>query len=176
MMDGAAQSLGRGEDRRLALTRFADFTIDISDITQQRGGERVSLREIFTLDLLKASPELITRTGATRAAILEEAHSRIAGSLLGIAAPLLGFAALMLGSYSRFGLWRQIGGAVLLIILLQMLSTAGAGAALRSKSGWPLVYVAPLFGVVLTVILLWIAGRPRRLKRTPLLPDAEPQP
>lgn len=162
MLDGMAQRMSQDGNRRLSLTRFADFTLDMAGIIGGADGRRKSLREVATPALLAASPALQEETGASRAALLEEGHGRIATALLGLAAPLVGFAALMLGGYSRFGLWRQIGVAVLLIIGLQLINTAGSGAALKADDRWPLVYAAPLAGVVLAAVLLWIAGRPRR--------------
>ncbi|VDC30139.1 LPS export ABC transporter permease LptF [Pseudogemmobacter humi] len=162
MLDGMAQRMSRDGHRRLSLTRFADFTLDMAGIIGGKDGRLKSLREVSTLALLAAPPALQEETGASRAALLEEGHGRIATALLGLAAPLLGFAALMLGGYSRFGLWRQIGIAVLLIIGLQLINTAGSGAALKADNRWPLVYAAPLVGVILATVLLWVAGRPRR--------------
>ncbi len=63
--------------------------------------------------------------------------------LLGLAAPLFGFAALMTGGYSRFGLWRQMGIAVVGLIILQMVNTSAAGLALQDTRALPLVYAAP---------------------------------
>lgn len=165
MLDGMAQTMSRDGRRRISVTRFADFTLDLGAIIGTSAGRLQSLRELATPELLRASAETAERTGASRAALLEEGHSRLAGPLLGLAAPLLGFAAMMLGGFSRFGLWRQMGGAVLLIIALQMLNTSASGAALRSENGWPALYAAPLFGVLAAGGLLWIAQRPRRLRR-----------
>jgi lipopolysaccharide export system permease protein len=165
MLDGAAQRLTRDGARRLAVTRFSSFTLDLSGIIGGADGRQRTIRELSTRELFAADPDLIAATGATEAAFGEAAHSRIATPLLGLAAPLLGFAALMLGGWSRFGLWRQIGGAVVLIILLQMLNTAASGAALRNAAAWPLVYAAPLVGVLTSALLLWLAQQPRRLRR-----------
>ena len=164
MLDGMAQSVSRDDNRRLSVTRFSDFTLDMAGIIGAKAKRGRSLREMPTLPLLRADDAVQQETGESAAKLLEEGHGRISASLLGLVAPLVGFAALMLGGYSRFGLWRQIGVAVVLIILLQLINTAGSGAALRSASRWPLVYAAPLVGAVLTLIILWIAGRPRRIR------------
>ena len=171
MLDGASQRLSRDGSRRVALTRFSDFTLDLGGIVRDAAARQPSPNELSTADLLAADPAQLAATGASRAAFLEEGHSRIAGPMLGLAAPLLGFAALMLGGFSRFGLWRQIGLAVGLIILLQTVNTAASGAALRDDRAWSLVYVAPGLGLVVAAALLWLAQRPRRLGRpTPQVP------
>ena len=79
-----------------------------------------------------------------------------------MAAPLIGFAALMLGSFSRFGLWRQMALAVGLLIGIQTAWTWGGSAALERASAWPAVYLGPVLGVLVALGLLWEAQRPRR--------------
>ncbi len=177
MLDGMVQRLEPGaaadSPPRVAVTRFADFTLDLTGMVKGGTARPPTLREMPTLDLLRADPALLEATGASRITALEEGHSRLAAPLLGLAAPLLGFAALMLGGFSRFGMWRQIGLAVLLIILIQMINTAATGQARKSENGWVLVYVAPLFGMALAVVLMWVAQRPRRLRRAAPDPVAE---
>jgi lipopolysaccharide export system permease protein len=92
-------------------------------------------------------------------------HSRFAQPLLALATALIGFATLLLGAFSRFGLWRQILGSVVLLVLVQMINNAAIAQAARSTMGWPLNYVAPIIGLVLSAALLWIAQRPRRKHR-----------
>jgi lipopolysaccharide export system permease protein len=73
----------------------------------------------------------------------------------------LGFAALMLGSFSRFGLWRQMALSVGLLIGMQMAWTWGGSAAAASVAAWPAVYLGPVLGLMVAVGLLWQAQRPR---------------
>jgi lipopolysaccharide export system permease protein len=58
-----------------------------------------------------------------------------------------------------------MGVSVLLLILVQMIHTWASGASLRSDTSWPLVYVAPVAGVGIAALLLWLSQRPRRLPR-----------
>lgn len=165
MFDGMVQALDGST--RLAVTRFDDFTYDLGALLGKTVLPGRSVDELSTPELFSATPALVAETGKTRATLLAEAHSRIAVPFLGLASALLGFSALLVGSFSRFGLWRQIVGAVLLLILVQLISTAASGAAQRVDHGWALVYVAPLAGLALAGGLLWLAQRPRRLRRTP---------
>jgi lipopolysaccharide export system permease protein len=167
MLNGAAQRLSRDDKRRIAVTRFSDFTLDLSGVIGGTEGRKRQVRELTTWELIESDPALLESTGSTAVEFRAEVHGRIAGSLLGLAAPLLGFAAMMLGGYSRFGLWRQIGLAIVLLIFLQMVNTAATGAVLKSDGAWPLVYAAPLLGTLAGVALLWWAQRPRRLRRDP---------
>ena len=164
MLDGAAQRLIR-EDGRLSITRFSNFAIDLSGIVNGSNTRHLTLNELPTLTLLTADPAVLEATWSNRAAFLEEAHSRIATPLMALAAPLLGFAALMLGAYSRFGLLPQMVFGVALLIVMQMISTTTSGLAMKSDAAWPLLYLAPLWGIVTATFLLWYAQRPRRRKK-----------
>ena len=164
MIDGASQRLSR-EDGRLAVTRFSNFSMDLSGLVDGAGTRRPSLRELSTAELFAASAASQLATGESPAAFMEEAHSRIASPLLSLAAPLIGFAALMLGGYSRFGLLPQIALAVGLLIVVQTISTVGSGQALQGAANWPLVYLAPLCGISIAVVMLALAQRPRRRRR-----------
>lgn len=164
MLDGAAQRLSRDASRRIALTRFSTFTMDLAGVVGAADARKRQMKELTTAELLSAEPALIEATGETPGAFRAEVHTRIAGSLLGLAAPLLGFGCLMLGGYSRFGLWRQIAGAVVGLILLQMVNTAASGTVLRNDGLWALNYAAPILGTLAGLSLLWLAQRPRRLQ------------
>lgn len=164
MFAGMAQTLTRA-GQHLAVTRFDDFTYDLGAVLSPSGPKRRVMEELTTMDLLAPTEALLTETRSTRAAFLFEAHSRIGQPFLGTAAALIGFAALLLGAFSRFGLWRQILFAVLLLILMQTVNIAASGAGVKDERLWPLAYVAPLAGLVTGVFLLWLSQRPRRLKR-----------
>jgi lipopolysaccharide export system permease protein len=162
MFDGMAQTITHDQGR-LSITRFADFTYDLGALISIGDNTGRTLDELSTPDLLRANPTVITETGESRAAFLYEAHNRFATPFLALGAALIGFASLLLGGFSRFGLWRQIIFAVVMLILVQMLNTAAASAALRSDGRWGLAYVAPVFGIALGVFLLWYSQRPRKV-------------
>ena len=103
-------------------------------------------------------------TGATAPDARREAHERIAQPLLSPVAAMIGFATLLIGGYSRFGVWRQVFWAILGLLVVQFLSNAAANQAGRDPSLWPLVYLPALIGAMLCCGLLWWAGKPRRLK------------
>ena len=107
----------------------------------------------------------LTATGKKPSNFLYEGHLRIAQPFNPLVAALIGFSALMLGSFSRFGVWRQIGLAVMLIILLQAIENVTADMARRDTSLWPLVYLPTALGSAMITIMLWAAGRPALFKR-----------
>ncbi len=163
MLDGSTQRLTR-DGARLAVTRFSDFTLDLAGLVNVGAVGQVPLNALPTAVLLAAQPEVQAGLGVGRAEMLEEGHGRLAGPLMAVAAPLLGFAALMLGGFSRFGLWRQMALAVSLIIVMQLVWTWGSGAALRTGL-WQAVYAAPLLGMAVAGALVVLGQSPRRLRK-----------
>lgn len=164
MIDGMAQSYDEGS-KLLSVTRFQDFAFDLDGLVDSvsRGGRAPG--ELPTTMLLAASADTQKLTGASRAVLRAEAHERFSDALNGLIAPLIGFAALMVGGYSRFGVWRQIIGAIVALILVQMVTQAGQGAVRGSVSNWPLAYFGPLVGLGVGLGLLLISARPALFRR-----------
>lgn len=164
MIDGMVQTLTR-DTGKMSVTKFADFTYDLGGLITGGKVKSRTMDELSTADLLRAPDSLLAETDETLAAFRYEGHSRFAQPLLATAAALIGFSALLLGGFSRFGLWRQIFIAVLLMIGMQLINTASTGFGLRNANAWPLAYAAPLCGALVAVGLLWLSQRPRRLGR-----------
>lgn len=164
MFEGIAQTLVL-ESQRLSVTRFVDFSYDIGALITPSGGGRRAAREMNTSELLFPSEAVLAETGASKGQLMYEGHGRINQALLAVVAALTGFAALLVGGFSRFGLWRQIAGGVLALILLKSLDNAMAGAVRRDAALWPLAYGSTLAGIFLTMALLWIAERPALFTR-----------
>ena len=164
MFEGMAQTL-QAEGTRLFVTRFDDFTYDIGALITAASARRQDLREFSTPVLLSPDPEQMEIAREPRAVFLAEGHSRFAQPLTAALFAVIGFSALLTGSFSRFGVWRQIGVAVVLLIVVQMLSNIGASAAQSDEALWPLVYLPVVVGSALVAGLLWLAARPRRIGR-----------
>lgn len=164
MIDGMAQAYNQ-ESRRLSVTRFDDFAFDLAGLVEGVSSGKRHPNEITTAALFEASEETQAVTGTSRARLIAEAHERISNALNGFVAPLIGFAALLVGGFSRFGIWRQIVGAILALIVVQMLTQAGQGAVRGDETAWPLAYAGPAFGFLMAMGLLLIADRPGLFNR-----------
>ena len=162
MFAGMAQELDAA-GQRLSVTRFADFTYDIAALLPGPGPAARTSDAIPTWELLAPTPQVTAETGETLATLRYDLHSRFADPLLALPAALIGFASLLLGSFSRFGLWRQVIIAICLLVLLQGITTVSTQLGIRSAAGWMLAYLAPLTGLAIAAGLLWQAGRPRRV-------------
>jgi lipopolysaccharide export system permease protein len=156
---------------RLAMSRFADFSIDLGAMLPAPPSPRPDPVILSTAALLAADAGLVAASGRDRAAFLAEAHRRLSQPLLAPAVALIGFATLVVGGFSRFGLWRQIIGAVVMLILVQMAATWGQGQALRDEDRWPLLWLGPIVGWVIAAGLLFLAAHPpgRRRGRGPIV-------
>jgi lipopolysaccharide export system permease protein len=166
MIDGLTQTLNL-ETNRLLTTRFEDFVYNVSALMNDDAVRRVSANGLSTLALLRPSAATIAATNQTGDQLKLRGHDRIAQAALGFVAGLVGFSALVAGGFSRFGLWRNILFAVGLVILLKVLESTGTSIARTNAALWPFVYLAGIGGIVISTVLLHIAGRPYFFKRRP---------
>ena len=166
MVDGLSQTLNL-ETNRLLITRFEDFVYDVSALMSDDAVRKISVNGLSTMALLRPSAQTIADTNQTGDQLKLRGHDRIAQAALGFVAGLVGFSALVVGGFSRFGLWRNIIFAVGLVILLKILEGTGTSIARTNAALWPFVYLAGIGGVVISVILIHIATRPYFFKRRP---------
>jgi lipopolysaccharide export system permease protein len=162
MFDGMAQTLSP-ERGTLTVTRFQDFAFDIGALVSQSGKRRITPDELPTGSLLAPDAETLETTGKTRANLVTEGHERLTQPLMAIVAPLIGFAALMIGEFSRFGLWRQIALAVGAVIVLYMASNAATSAVQLNDRLWPVMYAPAVLGAAITAAMLVWSGRSRHV-------------
>jgi lipopolysaccharide export system permease protein len=160
MIDGTAQMLLE-PGRRLSMATFDTLTYDLAALVGPRGALRLGVRDLTTVELLGMTREERAARGLGGDQIAVEIHSRVVQPLLALAAPLVGFAVLLLGAFSRLGIWRQVLGAVVAVILMQLLHTATTGIVVRSPGLWPLSYLPPLAGLAAAAVLLALAARRR---------------
>lgn len=163
MIDGVAQSLNENA-QTLSTTNFTDFSYDISSIIKQTKRKRPRIDEMSTLELI-SDPEGAGKVAKrSMARVLEELHQRFHQPLLCAVAAMIGFATLLVGGFSRFGVGRQIIGAIFLLVVIKMVESAVAGPLRSNASLWPLVYAPAFVGVVISAFLLWWASHPFALR------------
>lgn len=167
MVDGLAQRLGV-EDNRLATAQFRDFSFDISTLVRDDTTGWQSIRTMITPDLLTDWGDLATRTDNQISTIAEEFHQRFTQPLFCVVAALLGFATLLIGGYSRFGVWREVAIAFGLLVMIDGFRGAAVDMVRQDASAWPLMYVPSAVGLLLAGAMLTHAAHPgwvARLKR-----------
>ena len=167
MLDGLSQNVLR-DGNRLFTTHFGDFSYDISRMLV---GSRFNLDTVayaHTHDLIANPDAVAERTGASDGEITFELHNRFAQALMCVMASVIGFATLMIGAYSRFGVWRQIVVAFFLLVGVKLIEGAVSGSVLGNAMLWPMMYLPAMIGAFLTVGMLYTSANPSlwRLWRT----------
>ncbi|MFT7593458.1 MAG: lipopolysaccharide export system permease protein [Paracoccaceae bacterium] len=162
MVDGMAQRMDT-QNRTLSTTIFADFSYDISTLIKKGDARARNIRAIPTLELFSDSPTITEAEGYTPGQLADELHQRFARALVCIAVTMIGFSSLLLGGYSRFGVWRQALLAFVLLIFLEVLRGVVSEPILKNADLWPLIYLPTVVGLAVATLFLKIASRPLRL-------------
>ena len=164
MVKGLAQTL-RAEGKRLFTTHFDDFSYDISRLIAQNPTNLNKVEFAHTADLMIRPEEVMEVTGASEGQLQFTLHSRFTQALMCIVAALIGFATLLLGSFSRFGVWWQILIAFVLLVGIKLVEGSITGVVISQPAMWPLMYLPAGIGFLTTLILLYFAARPGLLRR-----------
>ncbi len=161
MFDGIAQNVDRAS-QRLSTVEFEDFTYDIAGLIEAPTGRILSIREMSTPALLLAPRAVAEAQGSTLAAFRFAGHDRIARSLFVIFVPVIAAATLMLGAFSRFGIWPQILLAVALIVPLQMTWNAAEAIGSRQEGMAHLAYLQPALAAAVAALMVTLSMRGSR--------------
>ncbi len=164
MVDGLAQRLNKS-DLRLSTAKFRDFSFDISSLVSESEAGKQSVPNLISPQLMGNWSVLAAQTGATEGLIAEELHSRFAQSLFCIVAALVGFSTLLLGGFSRFGVWREIAIAFALLITIDGIRGVLVDSVRNDAANWPLLYVPSLVGGTLVCLMLWHLAAPGWIRR-----------
>ncbi|GAA3874927.1 LPS export ABC transporter permease LptF [Celeribacter arenosi] len=159
MFDGAAQVYNL-ETKALAITRFESFAYGLGDWLQPADTPRWRTRTLTTAQLISRPADVLAQSQATPQEMVTEIHSRNNRAFMGLAASLLGFSALLVGGFSRFGLWRQIFLGVVIMVAIKSLDNSVAAMVERTPAKWPLLYLVNVIGVAASFGLLWLAAHP----------------
>jgi lipopolysaccharide export system permease protein len=159
MVDGLAQRLEQ-EGQRLSTAKFADFSFDISTLVRSDTVEDLRIDTMTTPALLADWTTVAQQTGRSTGAVAEELHARIAQPVFCIIAALVGFSTLLIGGFSRFGVWREIVIAFALLIVLDGLRGTLSAQVISNASLWPLLYLPTLVGGLLSLLMLLHAANP----------------
>lgn len=170
MVNGLVQLMS-GEDLRLSTARFQDFSFDITALMTAGMHRDPSIAYLTSPHLLRDWAGIAARYDTTTGAVAEELHSRFARAVFCVVTALVGFATLLVGGYSRFGVWREIIIAFVLLLALDGMRSTISVPVLENARFWPLLYLPSALGGLTVLVLLWVAAHPgalrRRLRGTP---------
>lgn len=164
MVDGVALRLNKA-GRVLSSTLFQDASYDISQLTNASPLANRSLEAIPTSDLILNRDAISETEGFSQGKLIEELHQRFSWIAICIAVSLAGYSTLMLGSFSRFGLWPQILGAFTILVLLEGVRGFVSPVVIDDPKLWALLYLPAVMGVLISCCFLLVAGRPLLRKR-----------
>jgi lipopolysaccharide export system permease protein len=164
MVDGLVQRLTT-EGKRLSTAKFQDFSFDMTSLVSKDTTRSKSIRNIRSFALLFDWPKISKETGARTGDIAEELHSRFAQSLFCVVAAMIGFSTLLLGGFSRFGVWREVVIAFLLLIVIDGLRSTFAELVLNNAPMWPVMYLPAAIGTLLSFAMLGHAANPHWWRR-----------
>ena len=73
--------------------------------------------------------------------------------------------ALQAGTFSRFGVTRQIVNAIFLLVAVKMVESVVTEPVRSDPALWPLVYTPTVVGIAIVVTMLFVSARPFRPRR-----------
>ena len=160
MVDGLAQRFS-AEDQRLSTAKFQDFSFDITTLIRTDSPLNPSPSFLPSHEMLTDWASVAARTNSNEAAVAEELHSRFARGTFCFVTALIGFATLLVGGYSRFGVWREILIAFLLLVALDGTRSSLSSMVLANANAWPVLYLPSLVGGAVVISLLTYASTGR---------------
>lgn len=156
MFNGAAQTL-EVEGQRLSIVEFDDFTYDIAGLIEAPGERRLHYRELSTGTLLTANSAYAESLGVPLALMRFEGHDRIAKPIFALFVPIIATATLMLGAFSRFGIWPQILLAIVLILPIQMIWNAAEAVGTTRDGLAGVAYVQCIVAAAIAFAMTYLA-------------------
>ena len=164
MVDGMAQRL-EVAGTRLSTAKFRDFSFDISALVSSKNAKSTSIDAMTTAQLFADWDQLETATKSTSGEIAEELTARFASAGFCMIAALIGYATLVLGGFSRFGVWREIVIAFGLLIAIDGLRGTLVETVRENADRWPLLFLPSLIGAVIVIGMIWQTAHPGWTKR-----------
>jgi lipopolysaccharide export system permease protein len=164
MVDGLAQRLSEA-DKRLSTAKFQDFSFDITGLMKSDDARDPSIQYLDTFALMRNWQDVAAANNTTPGAVAEEVHGRFAKAAFCMVTGLIGFATLLVGGFSRFGVWREIVIAFLLLVALDGVRSTLSGPVLNDARLWPVLYAPSIVGGLTVLGLLWTAAHPGAWRR-----------
>jgi lipopolysaccharide export system permease protein len=164
MVDGLAQRL-QVDGKRLSTAKFRDFSFDISALVTNSTTTAQSVDAMTTPEIWGNWDDLSADLDQPLGVITEDFNARFTDALFCVVAAMIGYATLILGGFSRFGVWREIVIAFGLLIALDGIRGALVDTVRTTASTWPLMYFPTVLGAVLILGMIWQTAHPGWTKR-----------
>ncbi len=164
MVNGLAQLYVPGTNQ-LMTTNFADFSYDISAMIDPQSETKLSVKHLPTWQIVPGLSDVALELDDTLGRVTQELHARFAEPVTCIVFSLIGFAMLIFGGFSRFGVWRQILSAFVILVFLESLKNVVSDPVRQNADMWPLIYLPSALGLLIALALLFFAANPISWRR-----------
>ena len=152
MFDGVAQSAEKGVIDTISILRFDQLAYDLTRLGAKSRSRARKPSEMYVTTLLTITEE----EGAPRPLgdYRAEAHEALSAPLYLLALPMLAVAFIVSSGFRRQGFAKRIVMAALAGLSLRLLGLAAKSAASGSVVLWPLLYVPPILGIIIALVML----------------------
>jgi lipopolysaccharide export system permease protein len=151
-------------DQTLSTSYFSDFTMPLDSLMENEKKVRLGAGEMSTWYLVTATDATAKLVRRSVEYLNFQGHFRITWAVSAAFTAMIGFSSLLVGGFSRQGLWKQISLAIGLLIVMYLVHILTLSNGRRLAGGWALAYLTPLVGAFATSLVIWQAGRPRRVE------------
>ena len=152
-------------DQTLSTSHFSDFTMPLDSLLENERKVRLGAGEMSTWYLVTATDATAKLVRRSVKYLHFQGHLRITWAVSAAFTAMIGFSSLLVGGFSRQGLWKQISLAIGLLIVMYLVHILTLTNGPRLAGGWALAYLTPLVGAFATSLVIWQAGRPRRVEQ-----------
>lgn len=164
LLDGVVQrSVMTGQT--LSTSHFSDFTISLDSLLANERKGKLGAGEMSTFYLITATEATAKPLRRSVEYLHFKGHLRITWAVSAAFTAMIGFSSLLVGGFSRQGLWKQISLAIGLLIVMYLVHIVTLSNGPLLAGGWTLAYLTPLVGAFATSLVIWQAGRPRRVEQ-----------
>ena len=146
--------------RELSVLHFESYTLDLAATAEPLNDRDRKPKEMFIDELLDGTDGNVSPE--QRRERLAEAHKRLAWPLNALVFALVGVTIILVRKHDRQGPWRGMLLAVLIVIIVQALSTASGSLTEKRPVMAPLLYLIPLMPIAICCALL-LGARPKLL-------------
>ena len=147
----------------LSTTKFESVAFDLSTAIKKQTSDIIYLSHA-NLAYASRPREVSLITNVGKSWINLELHNRIHRPLFCFVGAILGFACLLVGSYTRFGLSKQISLALGTIILIKLVESYASQLAISNHLYWPAIYLPSFFGIFTATVLLIVSSMKFKIK------------
>ena len=159
LFNGLLQTLDL-KSKTLSHVGFDSLTYELSQLAPSNKNKMKNIDNYGVFRLFLADSELLNKLQISKSKAHFEAHDRLLKPLQCILYILLCAVIMSIGSYNRFGLYRQILASIIVVLIFNILTTTGLTLVRRDSDNWLYVYLPILVGFIFLRLLFQRMRKP----------------